>query len=269
MRDVHASRSRDALAVARAPATRSCCPARCSPPATRRTRASSRSCARRACCRTGWRDRCSSTRARRPAAAGRPVGAVGPTTAKRMDAWTPALLDAGIVATIGKGARSEAVREACAANGAVYFAAVGGAAALLATHVTAAETVAYPELGTEALVRLDARPLPGVRRDRRARRRPVRDAPREWRERTAGVDGGRVHRRSRAARARASRRRSRCSPSACARPACDVIALREPGGTVVGDRVARPAARPRARRDSTRAPSCCCTRPAGRSSSRR
>lgn len=89
-----------------------------------------------------------------PAAARRPVGAVGPTTAKRMDAATPALLDAGITATMGKGSRSETVRLACARTGSVYFAAVGGAAALLATHVVAAETIAYPELGTEALVRM-------------------------------------------------------------------------------------------------------------------
>lgn len=89
-----------------------------------------------------------------PPAAGRPVGAVGPTTARRMDAFTPALLAAGIAATIGKGARAESVRLACAESGAVYFAAVGGSAALLARHVMAAETVAYPDLGTEALVRL-------------------------------------------------------------------------------------------------------------------
>ncbi|MDO8950852.1 MAG: FumA C-terminus/TtdB family hydratase beta subunit [Actinomycetota bacterium] len=90
-----------------------------------------------------------------PPAAGRPVGSVGPTTAKRMDAWTPRLLEAGIVATVGKGARSEAVRRAHAESGAVYFAAVGGAAALLATHVRSAETVAYADLGTEALVRME------------------------------------------------------------------------------------------------------------------
>ena len=95
-----------------------------------------------------------------PPAAGRPAGAVGPTTAKRMDAWTPALLAAGIIATIGKGARSEAVRRACVERGAVYLAAVGGAAALLARHVTSAVTVAYPELGTEALVRMELDGLP-------------------------------------------------------------------------------------------------------------
>lgn len=95
-----------------------------------------------------------------PPAAGRPVGAVGPTTAKRMDAQTPELMRAGIVATIGKGARSAQVRAACAETGGVYFAAVGGAAAVLATHVTAVEPVAYPELGTEALVRMTLEDFP-------------------------------------------------------------------------------------------------------------
>jgi len=95
-----------------------------------------------------------------PATQGRPIGAVGPTTAKRMDASTPALLRAGIVATIGKGARSQAVRDACVETGSVYFAAVGGAAALLATHVTSAEVVAWEDLGTEALVRMELDGLP-------------------------------------------------------------------------------------------------------------
>ena len=95
-----------------------------------------------------------------PPAAGRPAGAVGPTTAKRMDAATPALLSAGIVATIGKGGRSEAVRRACVETGSVYFAAVGGAAALLATHVCGAQPVAWDDLGTEALVRMTLRDLP-------------------------------------------------------------------------------------------------------------
>lgn len=95
-----------------------------------------------------------------PSAAGRPVGSVGPTTARRMDAWTPALLAAGVVATIGKGARSGAVRDACRTHGAVYLAAVGGAAALLATHVISAEPVAYDDLGTEALVRMELADFP-------------------------------------------------------------------------------------------------------------
>jgi len=109
-----------------------------------------------------------------PPAAGRPAGAIGPTTAKRMDPWTPALLEAGVVATIGKGARSPEVAAACAATGSVYFAAVGGAAALLARHVTSSEVVAWPELGTEALRPGHARPLPGLCRHRHPRRRPLR-----------------------------------------------------------------------------------------------
>ncbi len=97
-----------------------------------------------------------------PPAAGRPAGSVGPTTAKRMDAWTPTLLKAGIVAVIGKGARSVEVRDAIAATGSVYFAAVGGSAALLATKVRSIEPVAYPELGTEALVRMELQQFPVV-----------------------------------------------------------------------------------------------------------
>ncbi len=95
-----------------------------------------------------------------PPAAGRVIGAVGPTTAKRMDAYTPALLRAGIVATIGKGKRSEEVRKACEETGSVYFVAVGGTAAFLAHHVTAAEPVAYEDLGPEALLRLELDDFP-------------------------------------------------------------------------------------------------------------
>lgn len=90
-----------------------------------------------------------------PAAAGRPVGAVGPTTSSRMDFATPALLRGGIVAMIGKGTRSEAVRRACMDTGSVYLVAVGGAAALLAEHVVSSQTVAWEDLGTEALRRFE------------------------------------------------------------------------------------------------------------------
>lgn len=89
-----------------------------------------------------------------PAAAGRPLGSVGPTTASRMDFATPQLMQAGIAACIGKGKRNQAVIDACVENSAVYFAAVGGIAALLAKHVTASETVAWDDLGTEALRRI-------------------------------------------------------------------------------------------------------------------
>lgn len=117
-----------------------------------------------------------------PAAAGRPAGAVGPTTAKRMDAATPALLSAGIVATIGKGSRSEAVRQACIDTGSVYFAAVGGAAALLATYVTAAEPVGWDDLGTEALVRMTLAGLPAFVAIDTLGEDLYASAPREWRE---------------------------------------------------------------------------------------
>jgi fumarate hydratase class I/fumarate hydratase subunit beta len=122
-----------------------------------------------------------------PAAAGRPVGAVGPTTAKRMDAATPALLRAGIVAAIGKGSRSDEVRAVFAETGSVYFGAVGGAAALLATHVTAAEPVAWPHLGTEALVRMTLDDFPAfVAIDARGNDLYA-DAPGAWRaERESG-----------------------------------------------------------------------------------
>ena len=95
-----------------------------------------------------------------PAAAGRPLGSVGPTTSSRMDFATPALMDAGIAACLGKGKRSDSVAEACVRNGAVYFACVGGIAALLATHVAASELVAWEDLGTEALRRLELEDFP-------------------------------------------------------------------------------------------------------------
>lgn len=95
-----------------------------------------------------------------PARAGRPVGAIGPTTSSRMDAATPALLEAGINLTLGKGRRSEEVRVACAKTGSVYLVAVGGAAAYLAGFVTESELIAWEYLGTEALRRLTLTGLP-------------------------------------------------------------------------------------------------------------
>jgi fumarate hydratase subunit beta len=95
-----------------------------------------------------------------PAPPGEVIGSAGPTTASRMDPFTPALLARGLRATIGKGRRSPEVREALAAHGAVYLAAVGGAAALVARHVVRAELVAYADLGTEAIRRLEVRDLP-------------------------------------------------------------------------------------------------------------
>lgn len=95
-----------------------------------------------------------------PAAAGRPFGAVGPTTSSRMDFAAPALHRAGIVATVGKGVRSSEVLRACKETGSVYFVATGGAAALLAQRVVSGEVVAYEDLGTESLRRIEVRDLP-------------------------------------------------------------------------------------------------------------
>lgn len=95
-----------------------------------------------------------------PPAAGRPFGAVGPTTASRMDFAAPTLYDRGVAATLGKGKRDAAVHEACARNRAVYFLATGGAAAYLAKCVTSSETVAYADLGTEALRRIEVVDFP-------------------------------------------------------------------------------------------------------------
>ena len=95
-----------------------------------------------------------------PAAAGRPLGSVGPTTASRMDFAAPALHRAGVAATVGKGRRSSEVRDACRATGSVYFVACGGAAAYRAKCVASSETVAYDDLGTEALRRIDVVDFP-------------------------------------------------------------------------------------------------------------
>lgn len=95
-----------------------------------------------------------------PASAGRPFGAIGPTTSSRMDFAAPQLYDAGVVATIGKGVRSREVKDACVRNGAVYFVTVGGAAAYLAKCITDEEVLAYDELGTEALRRIEVVDFP-------------------------------------------------------------------------------------------------------------
>ena len=90
-----------------------------------------------------------------PAKPGQPIGPAGPTTSYRMDPYTPALLDAGMVAMIGKGRRTEPVREAIVRNGAVYFITIGGAAALIADSIHSKELVCYEDLGTEAVCRLE------------------------------------------------------------------------------------------------------------------
>lgn len=97
-----------------------------------------------------------------PAREGRPIGSAGPTTASRMDKYAPALLDLGLAGMIGKGKRSDAVCEAIVKNGAVYFAAVGGAGALLSRSITKSEVIAYDDLGTEAIRRLEVQDFPVI-----------------------------------------------------------------------------------------------------------
>ncbi|MCD8039235.1 MAG: Fe-S-containing hydro-lyase [Lachnospiraceae bacterium] len=97
-----------------------------------------------------------------PAREGRPIGSAGPTTASRMDKYAPRLLDLGLKGMIGKGKRSDAVREAIVRNKAVYFAAVGGAGALLSKAITASEVIAYDDLGTEAIRRLHVENFPVI-----------------------------------------------------------------------------------------------------------
>ena len=95
-----------------------------------------------------------------PARTGRPIGSAGPTTASRMDKYAPRLLDLGLKGMIGKGKRSDAVKEAIIRNGAVYFAAVGGAGALLSKSILSSEVVAYDDLGTEAIRKLEVKDFP-------------------------------------------------------------------------------------------------------------
>ena len=97
-----------------------------------------------------------------PAREGRPIGSAGPTTASRMDKYAPSLLDLGLKGMIGKGKRSKEVQEAIVRNQAVYFAAVGGAGALLAKCIKKAELIAYEDLGAEALRKLYVEDMPLV-----------------------------------------------------------------------------------------------------------
>lgn len=97
-----------------------------------------------------------------PAREGRPIGSAGPTTASRMDKYAPTLLDLGLGAMIGKGKRTQAVKDAIVRNDAVYFAAVGGAGALLSKCIKNAEVIAYDDLGTEAIRRLEVENFPVI-----------------------------------------------------------------------------------------------------------
>lgn len=97
-----------------------------------------------------------------PAREGRVIGSAGPTTASRMDKYAPKLLDLGLKGMIGKGKRSKEVIEAIIRNKAVYFAAVGGAGALLSRAITKSEVVAYDDLGTEAIRKLTVKDFPVI-----------------------------------------------------------------------------------------------------------
>ena len=97
-----------------------------------------------------------------PAPPGRVIGAAGPTTAGRMDRYTPPLLARGLKGMIGKGARSAEVREALKKHKAVYFGGIGGAGALLSKRIHSAELVAYEDLGTEAIRRLEVEEFPAI-----------------------------------------------------------------------------------------------------------
>lgn len=97
-----------------------------------------------------------------PAREGRPIGSAGPTTASRMDKYAPTLLDMGLKGMIGKGRRTDAVKDAIIRNNAVYFAAVGGAGALLSKAIISSEVIAYDDLGTEAIRKLEVKDFPVI-----------------------------------------------------------------------------------------------------------
>ena len=97
-----------------------------------------------------------------PAPAGKVIGAAGPTTSSRMDAFSPKLLANGLKAMLGKGYRGEQVRDALKINTAVHLSTIGGAGALLSKHIVAAEVIAYEDLGTEAVRKLQVVDFPAV-----------------------------------------------------------------------------------------------------------
>ena len=97
-----------------------------------------------------------------PAREGQVIGSAGPTTSSRMDKYTPLMLKNGLKGMIGKGKRSEEVIKAMQKEGAVYFAAIGGAGALLSKCITKAEVIAYDDLGTEAIRKLEVKDLPVI-----------------------------------------------------------------------------------------------------------
>lgn len=116
-----------------------------------------------------------------PARPGRPIGSAGPTTASRMDPYSPLLIERGLRAMIGKGRRSQTVRDSMMEHGCVYFGAVEGHAALLARCITRAEVIAYEDLGTEAVRELDVVDFPAVVVNDLHGRDQYEEGPRRWR----------------------------------------------------------------------------------------
>jgi fumarate hydratase subunit beta len=117
-----------------------------------------------------------------PARPGRPIGAMGPTTAMRMDPFTPRLLQAGLKATMGKGNRGPEVRDALKQNKAVFFAAVGGAGAMLSQFIKKVEVIAYEDLGTESLKRVEVQDFPAVVMDDCQGRDLLDEGRKQWRD---------------------------------------------------------------------------------------
>ena len=97
-----------------------------------------------------------------PAREGRPIGSAGPTTASRMDKYAPRLLDLGMAGMIGKGKRTKEVTDAIVRNQGIYFAAVGGAGALLSKRILSSQVIAYEDLGTEAIRKLEIENFPVI-----------------------------------------------------------------------------------------------------------
>ena len=97
-----------------------------------------------------------------PAREGHPIGSAGPTTSSRMDKYAPLLMEHGLKGMIGKGKRSPEVINAIIKNGAVYFAAVGGAGAILSKTIKKSEVIAYDDLGTEAIRKLEVENFPAI-----------------------------------------------------------------------------------------------------------
>jgi fumarate hydratase subunit beta len=116
-----------------------------------------------------------------PARPGHAIGAAGPTTASRMDAWSPLLVARGLRGMIGKGRRSDEVKDAMREHGCVYFGAIEGTAALLSQRVTSSEVIAYADLGAEAVRRLEVRDFPALVVNDLHGGDLYRDGPARWR----------------------------------------------------------------------------------------